>query len=297
MSSAEQPGAELASLIERLLTDPAFRAAFMRDPATACHQFGLHALADELGGGGKAMEPLELRESKSSLAGAVMAIAAEGMGAAELSGLIEHGVLHGGRALHAPSSALRHQLHSARSSLGSPAGVERQVAGAGSPGMTQQAAAEQAAAPVSGNPEAAGGAAGNAAAAPAVDASSAAAPGAVQAQDAASTVLPGQAPAGAAVSASTVAPGQVPGVAGGAASGHAGWPVGVEQPEGAPGGSAAGAGGHAGWPVGVETVRRRAGGICGGSGRIARRCDWGIARAIGSDAVGGAREPSRGDAR
>src|SRR3954469_10450966 len=70
-----------AKLIERLLADPAFRAKFRRDPAAACRDAGLEELAEEMSvGGGKAMHTLDMRESKSSLAGVMMAAAMEGVG-------------------------------------------------------------------------------------------------------------------------------------------------------------------------------------------------------------------------
>src|SRR5689334_10106572 len=70
-----------AKLLERLLSDPAFRAQFRRDPAGACREAGLDSLAQEMSvGGGKAMMTLDIRESKSSLAGVMMAAAMEGVG-------------------------------------------------------------------------------------------------------------------------------------------------------------------------------------------------------------------------
>src|SRR4051794_16990723 len=70
-----------AKLLERLLSDPAFRAQFRRDPAGACRAAGLDGLAQEMSvGGGKAMMTLDIRESKSSLAGVMMAAAMEGVG-------------------------------------------------------------------------------------------------------------------------------------------------------------------------------------------------------------------------
>ncbi|HET6547175.1 MAG TPA: hypothetical protein VFG79_01875, partial [Solirubrobacter sp.] len=70
-----------AKLIERLLADPAFRARFRRDPAGACREAGLEELAQEMSlGAGKAMHTLDIRESKSSLAGVMMAAAMEGVG-------------------------------------------------------------------------------------------------------------------------------------------------------------------------------------------------------------------------
>src|SRR3954447_28274 len=70
-----------AKLIERLLADPAFRTKFRRDPAAACREAGLEELAREMSvGGGKAMYTLDIRESRSSLAGVMMAAAMEGVG-------------------------------------------------------------------------------------------------------------------------------------------------------------------------------------------------------------------------
>src|SRR3954451_20392713 len=75
-----------AKLIERLLADPAFRAQFRRDPAGACREAGLDSLAQEMSlGGGKAMMTLDVRESKSSLAGVMMAAAMEGVGIYQFS--------------------------------------------------------------------------------------------------------------------------------------------------------------------------------------------------------------------
>jgi murein DD-endopeptidase MepM/ murein hydrolase activator NlpD len=79
------PNELVVALLERLLTDAEFRRSFRRDPAAACREQGLTELADELDStSGKALQTLELRESKSSLAGVLMAAAAEGVGAAEL---------------------------------------------------------------------------------------------------------------------------------------------------------------------------------------------------------------------
>ena len=95
MSSAEfeSESVRVGRLIERLLVDPVFRAEFRVDPVGVCVGLGLEGLGAELGSG-KAMHTLELRESRSSLAGVVMAVAAEGVGVAELRGLVGHG-LHG----------------------------------------------------------------------------------------------------------------------------------------------------------------------------------------------------------
>src|SRR5215211_1194611 len=81
-----------AKLIERLLVDPAFRARFRRDPAAACREAGLEELAQEMAlGAGKAMMTLDLRESKSSLAGVMMAAAMEGVGVMQF---VEHVAPH-----------------------------------------------------------------------------------------------------------------------------------------------------------------------------------------------------------
>src|SRR3954449_3880904 len=75
-----------AKLIERLLVDTAFRARFRRDPAGACREVGLEQLAQEMSlGAGKAMHTLDVRESKSSLAGVMMAAAMEGVGIYQLT--------------------------------------------------------------------------------------------------------------------------------------------------------------------------------------------------------------------
>ena len=84
MASAEADVA--ARLIERLLSDPEFRARFRRDPAAACREAGLDDLAAEMSlGAGKAMYTLDIRESKSSLAGVMMAAAMEGVGIYQFS--------------------------------------------------------------------------------------------------------------------------------------------------------------------------------------------------------------------
>ncbi len=103
MSSAEfeSESVRVGRLIERLLVDPVFRAEFRSDPVGVCVGLGLDGLGVELGSG-RGLETLELRESRSSLAGVVMAVAAEGVGVAELRGLVGHG-LHG----EARAAALR----------------------------------------------------------------------------------------------------------------------------------------------------------------------------------------------
>src|SRR5215207_1038504 len=81
MASTSSEADVAAKLIERLLVDPAFRARFRRNPAEACREAGLEELAQEMQlGAGKAMMTLDMRESKSSLAGVMMAAAMEGVG-------------------------------------------------------------------------------------------------------------------------------------------------------------------------------------------------------------------------
>jgi hypothetical protein len=101
MAGPDDDDIVVAGLIERLLVDPEFRAEFRRDPAAVCTAAGLPGLAADLGGSGKAMQTLELRESRSSLAGVVMAVAVEGIGVAEAQALVRHGLPGGlGKALH-----------------------------------------------------------------------------------------------------------------------------------------------------------------------------------------------------
>src|SRR3954468_23133407 len=75
-----------AKLIERLLTDPHFRTKFRRNPAGACREAGLDELANEMSlGAGNAMMTLDVRESKRTLAGGMMAAGMEGVGVYEFA--------------------------------------------------------------------------------------------------------------------------------------------------------------------------------------------------------------------
>jgi cell wall-associated NlpC family hydrolase len=76
-----------ARLLERLLTDAELRARFRRDPAAVAREAHLDELAGDFSAG-SAMETLEPRESRSSLAGVMMAAAVEGMAGI---GLAHHG--------------------------------------------------------------------------------------------------------------------------------------------------------------------------------------------------------------
>jgi hypothetical protein len=82
-----------ARLLERLLEDPGFRARFRSNPVAAAREAGFGDLADELAGGERPLQTLEIRESRSSVAGMMLAAAAEGVGLFELS---EHVLPHVG---------------------------------------------------------------------------------------------------------------------------------------------------------------------------------------------------------
>src|SRR4051812_34906370 len=71
-------------IMERLLEDPAFRARFRRDPVGVAREEGDDALANELASIGDPMQTLDFRESRSSVAGVMMAAAVEGLGIYEL---------------------------------------------------------------------------------------------------------------------------------------------------------------------------------------------------------------------
>ncbi|MEA2234700.1 MAG: hypothetical protein QOD83_4516 [Solirubrobacteraceae bacterium] len=74
-----------AALLEALLADPLSRAAFHRSPAKAYRDFDLPELAADLPPGVPGTFSLEVRESRSSLAGAMIAMAAEAIGLVELA--------------------------------------------------------------------------------------------------------------------------------------------------------------------------------------------------------------------
>jgi NlpC/P60 family len=75
-----------ARLLERLLTDSAFREHFRQNPVAASREAGSESVAEEMAmSAGKAMETLDDRESRSSLAGVFMAAALEGAGVYDFS--------------------------------------------------------------------------------------------------------------------------------------------------------------------------------------------------------------------
>jgi cell wall-associated NlpC family hydrolase len=75
-----------AQLLERLLADPDYRASFRADPVSASRAAGLEGVAREMAAGtGKVMQTLDERESRSSLAGVLMAAALEGAAIVDFS--------------------------------------------------------------------------------------------------------------------------------------------------------------------------------------------------------------------
>src|SRR4051812_20434400 len=76
-----------ARLIERLVEDAGFRERFRSDPVAAFHEAGVRGPPEVLAKtAGKAMETLEMRESRSSLAGVAVASAIELLSVYELAG-------------------------------------------------------------------------------------------------------------------------------------------------------------------------------------------------------------------
>jgi cell wall-associated NlpC family hydrolase len=75
-----------ARLLERLLSDPSYRTAFRADPVTTSRAAGVESVARELATQrGKVMQTLDGRESRSSLAGVLMAAALEGAALVDFS--------------------------------------------------------------------------------------------------------------------------------------------------------------------------------------------------------------------
>ncbi len=90
-------------LLERLLGDPHLRRRFRNDAAAVLTEAGLPELAAGLGHGGRALMTLEMRESRSSLAGVMVAAAAEGVDLAQFAE-------HAAPALARDAGAAIHQL-------------------------------------------------------------------------------------------------------------------------------------------------------------------------------------------
>jgi hypothetical protein len=90
-------------LLERLLGEPQLRRRFRTDAAAVLTEAGLPELAAGLGHGGRALMTLEMRESRSSLAGVMVAAAAEGVDLAQFAE-------HAAPALARDAGAAIHQL-------------------------------------------------------------------------------------------------------------------------------------------------------------------------------------------
>src|SRR4051812_1120144 len=83
---AQRESEDAARLLERLLADRTLRERFRRDPAGVSREAGLERVAEELRvRDGKALDTLDGRESRSSLAGVLMAAAIEGAGIFDFS--------------------------------------------------------------------------------------------------------------------------------------------------------------------------------------------------------------------
>src|SRR4051794_14984000 len=83
LASPSDPNA-VARLIDRLLADPGFCARFRQQPVATCRAAGLDDLADEVERArGKALETLDVRESRSGMVGVILAAALEGTELAE----------------------------------------------------------------------------------------------------------------------------------------------------------------------------------------------------------------------
>jgi len=117
-----------AALIERLLGEPELRRRFLADPAGILKQHGLRDLAAELGGDKRALMTLELRESRSSLAGVMVAAAAEAVDFAHVIERATPGVLHdAGHVLSSIDSGAgahaHHAAHPSAPAAAAPAGA------------------------------------------------------------------------------------------------------------------------------------------------------------------------------
>jgi hypothetical protein len=78
-------------LLQRLLDDPGFRARFRHDPAAAAREAGFEDFAQALDSDPhRTLETLEIRESRSSMAGAMLGAVVEGLGLFEFSGDVAH---------------------------------------------------------------------------------------------------------------------------------------------------------------------------------------------------------------
>jgi cell wall-associated NlpC family hydrolase len=99
-----------ADLIEQLLADGELRRRFRGDPAGVLTEAGLPGLAAELSSRGRAMMTLEIRESRSSLAGVLVAAAAASVDFAEFAAHAAPALAHDLVPDH-PAAHVRHVGH------------------------------------------------------------------------------------------------------------------------------------------------------------------------------------------
>jgi cell wall-associated NlpC family hydrolase len=78
--------ASTAALLQRLMEDSDFRARFRDDPEATLRELGMVDLFDEASTAADPMQTLQIRESRSSLAGAALAAAIEGFGLMDVVG-------------------------------------------------------------------------------------------------------------------------------------------------------------------------------------------------------------------
>jgi cell wall-associated NlpC family hydrolase len=110
---------DASALIERLLLDPSLRTRFRADPAGVCAELGMAELAAELGSSSRGVETIEVRESRSSLAGVIFAAAAEGISVAHFA---EQVLPHAqGHAAHVAAAAVANASRHAIAVVPSPA--------------------------------------------------------------------------------------------------------------------------------------------------------------------------------
>lgn len=127
-----------AELIERLLGDPQLRRRFRADPGAVLTESGLPGLATGLGHGPKALMTLELRESRSSLAGVMVAAAAEAVDLAQLAGHAAPALAHEVDQLVSPPA--HHSAPAHPAAPATPAGATAAPAASGTPAAATAAA-------------------------------------------------------------------------------------------------------------------------------------------------------------
>jgi cell wall-associated NlpC family hydrolase len=106
--------AATAALLKRLLEDRGFRARFRTDPEATLREAGMDDLVDQISTGADPMQTLQIRESRSSLAGAALAAAIEGVALFDISGnLVDQAAAAQPPAVRPPAPLHDAQLHPA----------------------------------------------------------------------------------------------------------------------------------------------------------------------------------------